>query len=253
MSPEKMRTFLEEVATGSLAVDEALNRLRHFPVEKVSSRGEVIGRVDTQRWLRQGFPEVILGLGKKMAHLEKIIEHALEHEGNLLITRVVAKRANRLRKRFPVLAYDPLARALYRQETADDEGLVVVLCAGTADVPVAAEAVLTARMFGARVVTHFDAGVAGLHRLLEAEELLERGRVFVVVAGMEGALPSVVGGLVRRPVIAVPTSQGYGASFGGLSALLAMLNSCASNVSVVNIDNGFGAGFAAGLINRWRE
>ncbi|MBF0192460.1 MAG: nickel pincer cofactor biosynthesis protein LarB [Magnetococcales bacterium] len=252
MTPERLRALLLDVAEGRATVDQALHHLEGFPVELCHQQGAVVARLDTQRGMRHGFPEVILAQGKQYDHLQTIVERALSRPGPLLITRVTRKRIQRLRLRFPQLEHAVDTGCLYRAEEsmAAPEGLVGVLCAGTSDIAVAEEAALVARLMGARVETHYDAGVAGLHRLLSAEALLRSARVFVVVAGMEGAMPSVVGGLVDKPVIAVPTSAGYGAAFGGVSALLGMLNSCASNVTVVNIDNGFGAGYVAGLINR---
>ncbi|MBF0622158.1 MAG: nickel pincer cofactor biosynthesis protein LarB [Magnetococcales bacterium] len=251
MTPKHLQNLLTEVANGTLNVEGALEKLRHFPTDTVRDHGAIVGRLDTHRAIRHGFPEVILAQGKKSSHLIKITKHALSHPGAVLLTRVSKKKRKKLKKRFPELKDGTPASCLYRPDSQTEPiGLVAVLCAGTADLPVAEEAVLTARLMGATVSCHFDAGVAGLHRLLAAEALLKKARVFIVVAGMEGALPSVVGGLVDRPVIAVPTSQGYGAAFGGLSALLGMLNSCAANVTVVNIDNGFGAGYVASLINR---
>ena len=253
------RSILAAVAEGRLSVDDALSRLdspqksAHF--DAVTENGRVVARLDTQRRHRQGFPEVILAQGKKFDHLSSAIEQSLSHGDDLLITRVKEKRGRKLALRFPELTHNVLAKCLYRQMDPDKEGEgnVVVFSAGTSDIGVAEEAVLTARLMGAKVTPYYDAGVAGLHRLLAAESLFNDGRVFIVVAGMEGALPSVVGGLVRRPVIAVPTSIGYGASLGGMAALMGMLNSCSSNVTVVNIDNGFGAGYVAGLINRWGD
>lgn len=251
MVHDQLRHLFQQVANGHLLPGDAIERLRHFPVDLLAGEEGVVARLDTHRGLRHGFPEVILGQGKKFTHLAGIIQRSLGHGNDLLVTRVSKGRALRLAEQFPELTHAPNARALYRQvHPGEGSGLVAVLCAGTSDIPVAEEAALTARLLGARVETHYDAGVAGLHRLLQARELLHQARVFVVAAGMEGALPSVVGGLVDRPVIAVPTSQGYGAAFGGVSALLGMLNSCAANVTVVNIDNGFGAGYVAGLINR---
>ncbi|MEO5331851.1 MAG: nickel pincer cofactor biosynthesis protein LarB [Magnetococcus sp. YQC-5] len=251
MSPDTLRSLLTALAHGQTSVEETMRQLERFPVDSVHQDGAVVARMDTQRSIRHGFPEVILAQGKRFHHLQGIIERALEHEGTLLITRVTRKRMDRLCAQFPSLTQAPGANCLFRQlEKKPGTGLVGVLCAGTSDIPVAEEAALVARLMGARVETFYDAGVAGLHRLLSAGELLRSARVFVVVAGMEGALPSVVGGLVNRPVIAVPASSGYGASFHGVSALLGMLNSCAANVTVVNIDNGFGAGYVAGLINR---
>ncbi|GAB0056045.1 Pyridinium-3,5-biscarboxylic acid mononucleotide synthase [Candidatus Magnetaquicoccaceae bacterium FCR-1] len=252
MTSERIHALLVEVAAGRMTVEEASRQLSGFPVALCHQDGEVVARLDTQRAARHGFPEVILAQGKRFAHLEAIVERALSGGEPLLITRLTSKRIRRLKIRFPALTREPGTDCLFRVgcEVREPRGLVGVLCAGTSDIGVAREAALVARLMGARVQTHFDAGVAGLHRLLAADELLRTARVFVVVAGMEGALPSVVGGLVNKPVIAVPTSAGYGAAFGGLTALLGMLNSCAANVTVVNIDNGFGAGYVAGLINR---
>ncbi|OSM06267.1 nickel pincer cofactor biosynthesis protein LarB [Magnetofaba australis] len=253
MNSETLRQLLEAVAAGHSDVDAAMARLKGFPADPVAHGADgVVARIDTQRELRHGFPEVILAEGKRDDHLQAILTRALPHDRDLLVTRVAPERAAALLELFPQLHHNATARCLYRETPSDIEpiGLVAVLCAGTSDAAVAEEAALTARMLGARVQTHYDAGVAGLHRLLAAHELLQTAHVFVVAAGMEGALPSVVGGLVDKPVIAVPTSVGYGASFGGLSALLGMLNSCSANVTVQNIDNGFGAGYVAGLINR---
>ncbi|MBF0416660.1 MAG: nickel pincer cofactor biosynthesis protein LarB [Magnetococcales bacterium] len=252
MTSERIHALLVEVAAGRLSVEEASRRLSGFPVAFCREDGEVVARLDTQRAARHGFPEVVLGQGKRFSHLEAIIGQAMGREDPLLITRLTGKRIRRLTVRYPELQHEPGTGCLFRagQDGRAPHGLVGVLCAGTSDIGVAREAALVARLMGARVETHFDAGVAGLHRLLAADALLRTARVFVVVAGMEGALPSVVGGLVDKPVIAVPTSAGYGAAFGGLTALLGMLNSCAANVTVVNIDNGFGAGYVAGLINR---
>ncbi|NGZ05450.1 MAG: nickel pincer cofactor biosynthesis protein LarB [Magnetococcales bacterium] len=253
MTSQILRKLLDDLVAGRATVDEAMQRLEGFPVALCRQDGAVVGRLDTQRAVRHGFPEVILAQGKRLDHLIAIVERALSQtETPLLITRLTRKRIAHLHSRFPSLQQAPGTGCLYRAAAVVDEpvGLIGVLCAGTSDIPVAEEAALVARLMGARVETHYDAGVAGLHRLLAAGELLRTARVFVVVAGMEGAMPSVVGGLVDKPVIAVPTSTGYGVAFGGVSALLGMLNSCASNVTVVNIDNGFGAGYVAGLINR---
>ena len=251
MSPKKLRSLLKNLAQGKTSIEETMGRLASFPMEEIGHKGTTIARLDTHRQLRQGFPEVILAEGKRYGDLKKIVQRAIPHEQPLLITRLSKKRILKLQKKFPSLHHESGTACLYRQpETTTQKGLVAIFCAGTSDIPVAQEAALTARLLGAKVATHFDAGVAGIHRLFAAKELLESAKVFIVVAGMEGALPSVVGGLVNRPVIAVPTSTGYGTAFGGVSALLGMLNSCAANVTVVNIDNGFGAGFVAGLINR---
>jgi hypothetical protein len=220
-------------------------------VDPVYQDGEIVARLDRDRQRRHGFPEVILAEGKRFDHLQRVVEQSLTHGQDLLITRIGDKKAHKLLKQFPDLTHARQARCLYCQIAPSEPiGLVAVLTAGTSDIPVAEEAALTARLMGAKVVPHYDAGVAGLHRLLAAEELLRTAYVFVVVAGMEGALPSVVGGLVDKPVIAVPTSKGYGVAFQGVAALLGMLNSCAANIVTVNINNGFGAGYVAGLINR---
>ncbi|MEO5378061.1 MAG: nickel pincer cofactor biosynthesis protein LarB [Magnetococcus sp. DMHC-6] len=251
MSPEKLHALLTDLAAGRLEVAQAMTQLRQFPMDTVTHPDGIVARLDTHRGLRHGFPEVILAQGKRFEHLCAIVERSVQHSGDLLITRVTPKRARKLLKRFPHLLHNALAHCLFwQQNPKPPQGLVGVLCAGTSDIGVAEEAALVAQLMGAKVTTHYDAGVAGLHRLLAAGDLLTQARVFIVAAGMEGALPSVVGGLVDKPVIAIPTSQGYGASFHGVSALLGMLNSCAANVTVVNIDNGFGAGYVAGLINR---
>jgi hypothetical protein len=209
-------------------------------------------RVDHHRTLRQGFPEVIFGLKKKPQHVAAIVRSLLPQKRNILITRCPPDVFPAVRRVTRKAQYHEMAQAAsVVQDTAIyGEGVIHVVCAGTSDIPVAEEAALTARLMGNEVATTFDVGVAGIHRLLSVRDLLTRARVIIVAAGMEGALPSVVGGMVSVPVIAVPTSVGYGSSFGGLTALLGMLNSCASNVTVVNIDNGFGAGFVASLINR---
>ncbi|MCC7234357.1 MAG: nickel pincer cofactor biosynthesis protein LarB [Bryobacterales bacterium] len=209
-------------------------------------------KVDHHRAIRAGMPEVIFGKGKAAEHVLHIATHLLERTPNLLATRIEPATATMLRERFPEAEYHPLSGVLrvWRDKTVHGKGTIVVSCAGTSDIPVAEEAVLTAEVMGNQVELIADIGVAGIHRLMSSRERLTQARVCVVCAGMEGALPSVVGGLVSCPVIAVPTSIGYGASFNGLAALLGMLNSCASNVTVVNIDNGFGAGYVASLINR---
>ncbi|MBF0195271.1 MAG: nickel pincer cofactor biosynthesis protein LarB [Magnetococcales bacterium] len=251
MSPEQLKSLLSDLANGQSTVEETMAKLQRFPTDALSQDGGVVARLDTHRSLRSGFPEVILAHGKQFKHLKGIVKKALEHNNNLLITRLSKKRITKLTDLFPELQQAAGTRCLYRQTSkSKGDGLVGVFCAGTSDIAVAEEAALIARLMGAKVETYYDAGVAGLHRLLAAGELLRTARVFVVVAGMEGAMPSVIGGLVDKPVIAVPTSTGYGASFQGLTALLGMLNSCSSNVTVVNIDNGFGAGYVAGLINR---
>jgi NCAIR mutase (PurE)-related protein len=209
--------------------------------------------VDHHRHLRQGFPEVVFAEGKSLEQVKGILASLWANSAHILVTRIAPDHAGALGKDYPEARYYPASRALTlsRGEIPDQgRGLIVVISAGTSDIPVAEEAAVTARIMGHRVETVYDCGVAGLHRLLAHQTLFRQATVFIVAAGMEGALPSVVGGLVDRPVIAVPTSVGYGASFGGLAALLAMLNSCANGVAVVNIDNGFGAGHLAALINR---
>ena len=209
-------------------------------------------KVDHHRALRAGMPEVILGEGKTPAQVAAIFSKLAQHGGNILATRANEKQFSAVKKKVRKAEYRELARAivLQRDQTKYGKGIIAVVSAGTSDVPVAEEAVVTAEVMGNEVEHFYDVGVAGIHRLLANREALTKARVVVVCAGMEGALPSVVGGLVGVPVIAVPTSIGYGSSFKGLAALLGMLNSCASNVSVVNIDNGFGAGYIASLINR---
>jgi NCAIR mutase (PurE)-related protein len=202
--------------------------------------------------LRQGFPEVIYGAGKTAEHVERIVQSMLASHHNILVTRASAEQFERVKKVAPAAEFHEAARAIVVQQdnTMRGKGTVLVVSAGTSDIPVAEEAIVTLKVMGNKVDQLYDVGVSGLHRLLQRKDRLAEARVVIVVAGMEGALPSVVGGLVSAPVIAVPTSIGYGASFGGVTALLSMLNSCASNVTVVNIDNGFGAGMVASLINR---
>jgi NCAIR mutase (PurE)-related protein len=247
LDPAQLRTLLEEVRARRLGVDEGLARLSAWPLHDLGHT-----RVDTQRELRCGFPEVVFGAGKTPGELEEIGVAIAQRHGRLLVTRARPEGAERLLARLPEAVHWPRSGALTLGLPPEEVlvGDVLVLSAGTADGPVAEEALVTARMLGARAEALADVGVAGLHRLLGRVERLRAARALVVVAGMEGALPSVVGGLVDRPVVAVPTSVGYGASFGGIAALLAMLNSCAAGVTVVNIDNGFGAGYAAALINR---
>jgi NCAIR mutase (PurE)-related protein len=244
-----LEELLRSLRSGTTTVEHALGRLAHFPLQDLGH-----ARIDTQRELRCGFGEVVFGEGKEPDELVAIARAIAERHGKLRGTRVCAAGSAALAAAMPGCEVHARARAvtLGAPPRGAGEGLVLVLAAGTADAPVATEAELTARMLGARTEVLTDVGVAGLHRLLVHGERLRAARVLVVVAGMEGALPSVVGGLVERPVIAVPTSVGYGASLGGLAALLAMLNSCAAGVTVVNIDNGFGAGYAAALVNRWQ-
>lgn len=237
---------LQDVQAGRLSSDEALERLRYLPYEDLG-----YAKLDHHRGLRQGLPEVVFGLGKSPAQLRGILERLSPRTDRLLVTRVDQAAWEYVRDVAPGATYHADARAIVR-DSLPDEGRkpgVLVVSAGTADVPVAEEACLTAELMGHRVERLYDVGVAGIHRLLAHTPQLRAANVTVVVAGMEGALPSVVAGLVDRPVVAVPTSIGYGASFGGLAPLLAMLNSCATGVAVVNIDNGFGAGYMAASIN----
>ena len=247
MNAESIRKLFEQVRRGKLAPDEAVVRLRHLPFEDLG-----FAKVDHHRALRTGMPEVVFGQGKTPAQLAQIFARLAKHGGNILATRASEAQFAALKKRIPRAEYRPLARAilLQRDRRKYGKGTIAVVSAGTSDIPVAEEAVVTAEVMGNDVQHLYDVGVAGIHRLLANRESLMRARVVIVCAGMEGALPSVVGGLVGVPVIAVPTSVGYGAAFQGLAALLGMMNSCASNVSVVNIDNGFGAGYVAALINR---
>ena len=247
MNQEHIRQLLEKVASGNLEPDKALEQLRDLPFENLG-----FAHIDHHRALRTGFPEVIFGQGKTREQILSIAERITEHGSQMLATRLAEDAVQALVERFPQAEHDVLARTVLVRapQTPPRIGLVAVISAGTADLPVAREAVVTAQAMGAHVEEIYDVGVAGLHRLLAYREQLQKARVIVVVAGMEGALASVVGGLVDIPVVAVPTSVGYGASFQGVAALLAMLNSCASGVVVVNIDNGFGAGYAAALINR---
>jgi len=251
MTPQELHALLEAVQTGKLTPKEGVERLRDLPFEDAG-----VALIDHHRALRQGVPETILGEGKTAEQVRTIVARMAAKGGNILATRLSTDKAEPLLLAHPGGDYDPLARtfSLVQQPLEDlGRGPVAVVCAGTSDLPVAREAVVTARMFQNRVVEITDVGVAGLHRLLAHSQQLREAAVIIVVAGMEGALPSVVGGLVDVPVIAVPTSVGYGAAFGGVAALLGMLNSCAGGVTVVNIDNGFGAAFAATRINRRRD
>ncbi len=247
MNADSIRVLFEQVRWGKLSPDAAVDRLRHLPFENLG-----FANLDHHRALRAGMPEVIFGPGKTPAQMAAIFSRLAKHGGNILATRASEKQLAAVKKKVPKAEYQPLARAivLRRDRKKYGKGIIAVVSAGTSDIPVAEEAVVTAEMMGNDVEHLYDVGVAGIHRLLANRASLTRARVVIVCAGMEGALPSVVGGLVGVPVIAVPTSVGYGAAFQGLAALLGMMNSCASNVSVVNIDNGFGAGYVASLINR---
>jgi NCAIR mutase (PurE)-related protein len=248
MDSEDVIKLLTEVRRGKVSVSQALARLRHLPFEDLG-----FAKVDHHRALRQGFPEVIMGQGKEPKEIAAIVRALRRRKANVLVTRLSAEKMALVKKLVSGLKYHAVAHAVTwvgKPIKITGKGTVLVVCAGTSDIPVAEEAALTAAMMGNRVEKLFDVGVAGIHRLLGNRQRLYAASVVIVIAGMEGALPSVVAGLIDKPVIAVPTSVGYGASFNGLAALLAMLNSCASGVTVVNIDNGFGAGFAASLINR---
>src|ERR1700675_4699622 len=247
MDSEALRKLFEQVRKKRLSPDEAVERLRHLPFEDLG-----LAKVGHHRALRQGMPEVIFAQGKTPRQVADIFHRLAAHGGNVLATRATEEQYAAVAANVDRAEYRPIARAivLKRDRKRHGKGVIVVVSAGTSDIPVAEEAVVTAELMGNNVQNIYDVGVAGIHRLLAHRGALAKARVIVVCAGMEGALPSVVGGLVGVPVIAVPTSVGYGAAFEGLAALLGMMNSCASNVSVVNIDNGFGAGYVASLINR---
>jgi len=247
MDKDQLRILLEQVQSGAVAIDAALDRMRHMPFEDLG-----FAKLDHHRALRHGITEVIFGKGKTADQVAGIAEKLLDRSQNLLITRTDESIASRLKIRYPEAEYFPLSGAvrIWRDRTLHGKGRIAVVCAGTSDIQVAEEAQVTSEVMGNEVDAIHDIGVAGIHRLIAHSERLCEARVVIVAAGMEGALPSAVGGLVSVPVIAVPTSIGYGASFHGVAALLGMLNSCASNVTVVNIDNGFGAGYVASLINR---
>jgi len=245
---DRLRALLERVRDGTLGPEAAVEALARLPFVDTPS-----GRIDTHRALRHGLPEVVYGQGKPAEHVADAVRALRDAEQSVLVTRVAPETARAVLAQVPGGERIDRARLLWyglREVPVVGRGTVAVVSAGTSDLPVAWEAAEVARRFGNKVETLTDVGVAGLHRLLASSHVLYDAHVVIVVAGMEGALPSVVGGLVGRPVIAVPTSVGYGASFGGIAALLGMLNSCASNVSVVNIDNGFGAAYVATLINR---
>ena len=247
MNQDQLRTLLEEVRNGATAVDAAVDRMRHLPFEDLG-----YAKLDHHRALRHGLTEVIFGQGKTPGHVAGIAQKLLEQSRNLLVTRATPESAAAVKAICPEAEYFPLSGAIrvWGDRVRKGKGKIAVVCAGTSDIFVAEEAQITAEVMGNEVDVIHDIGVAGIHRLMSNRGRLMEARVIVVCAGMEGALPSAVGGLVDVPVIAVPTSVGYGASFHGLAALLGMLNSCSSNVTVVNIDNGFGAGYVASLINR---
>jgi NCAIR mutase (PurE)-related protein len=247
MTAAEIKRILEKVRNKKLPVEQALEELRRLPFEDLG-----FARVDHHRSLRVGFPEVVFGRGKTTDQIVAIVKRLLKNRHNVLVTRTDAGAFHAVRKISRLAEFHKSSGALsiVKDKTIYGRGRILVVSAGTSDIPVAEEALVTARVMGNEVDALYDCGVAGLHRLLHENDRLRQARVIVCVAGMEGALPSVVGGLVGAPVIAVPTSVGYGASFSGIAALLGMLNSCASNVTVVNIDNGFGAGYVASIINR---
>ena len=247
MNADVLRKLFDEVRRRKLSTDEAVTRLRHLPFEDLG-----FAKVDHHRALRAGMPEVIFGEGKTPKQTAEIFSRLAKRNPNVLVTRASKQQYAAVRTVARAADYHALARAiaLSRDSRKYGKGTITVVSAGTSDIPVAEEAVVTAELMGNDVNHLYDVGVAGIHRLLANRSRLEEARVVIVCAGMEGTLPSVVGGLIGVPVIAVPTSVGYGAAFKGLAALLGMMNSCASNVSVVNIDNGFGAGYVASLINR---
>ncbi len=247
MNADELRKLLQNVKSGKVSPDDAVLKLRHMPFEDLG-----FAKVDHHRALRVGMPEIIFGQGKTAKQVAEIFARLADHGTNVLATRATEEQFEAVQKKVEVAEYRALARCIVLRQ--DDKkygkGRIAVVSAGTSDIPVAEEAVVTGEVMGNDVQHVYDVGVAGIHRLMANRGTLTEARVVIVVAGMEGALPSVVGGLVGAPVIAVPTSVGYGAAFQGLAALLGMLNSCASNVTVVNIDNGFGAGYVASIINR---
>ena len=248
MNRDALTKLLNRLAKGEVTVDHALDRLRQLPFEDLG-----FACVDHHRPLRKGLSEVIFGQAKEVSVILGIMEQMLSQKENVLVTRLSPEKAEAIHGHFPEAEYHEAAKMLtviHEPIPISGRGTILVMTAGTSDIPVAEEAAVVARFMGNAVDTVYDVGVAGLHRLLGHWDRIQKASVIVVAAGMEGALPSVVGGLVDKPVIAVPTSIGYGASFNGIAALLGMLNSCAAGVTVVNIDNGFGAGYAAGLINR---
>jgi len=239
---------LESVANGQVSAEDGAEKLQHMAYEDIT-----YAHIDHHRSLRKGFPEVIFGEGKTADQIAGIMEKMMDQENIVLVTRTNAQKADIILSRFPQAVYHADARMVVLELNpvpVQGRGLILIISAGTSDIPVAREAYLTAKAMGNAVDTIFDVGVSGIHRLLNHKALIDKAAVLIVVAGMEGALPSVVAGMVDRPVIAVPTSVGYGVNLGGLTALFAMLNSCSSNVAVVNIDNGFGAGYMAAMINK---
>lgn len=253
MNVKQLKQLFENIRSGKISIDEGIKKLKHLPFQDLG-----FARVDHHRTLRHGFPEVVLGSGKTPDQIVSIVRNLIRNQDstNVLITR--CRRADvfkKIKKLSSAAQFHESASAITisRDRSIYGEGTILIITAGTADIPVAEEAKVTATIMGNHVETVYDVGVAGIHRLVQEMDRLSKARVIIVVAGMEGALPSVVGGLASVPVIAVPTSIGYGISLHGMTALFTMLNSCASNVAVVNIDNGFGAAYVASLINRQRE
>lgn len=247
MNLDLLKDLLEQVKAGEIQVDSAVEKLKDLPFKDMG-----FAKIDNHREIRTGYPEVIFSSGKTVEQVKKIIEFMLTKENNILATRATEEMYQAVLSICPTAQYNPMARTItvQKKKIKGPSTYISVVTAGTSDIPVAEEAAVTAEIFGNKVRRVFDVGVAGIHRLYENIDTIREARVIVVVAGMEGALPSIVGGLVDKPVISVPTSVGYGASFHGLSALLGMLTSCASGISVVNIDNGFGAGYLASMINK---
>ncbi|MFH1156271.1 MAG: nickel pincer cofactor biosynthesis protein LarB [Pseudomonadota bacterium] len=248
MNHDRLTAILKQVSDGQLTIGDAQTLLSKLAFEDID-----FAHVDHHRSLRKGFPEVIFGQGKTSSQIAGILASMADHEDVIMVTRIDPDKALSVQAQFPGTEYHEDARILLfknREPEIRASGEILVLSAGTSDIPIAREAMITAQVMGNRVHAIFDVGVAGIHRLFAHQERIQSASVLVVVAGMEGALPSVIAGLVSAPVIAVPTSVGYGTSFGGITALLGMLNSCSSNVAVVNIDNGFGAGYMASTINR---
>jgi hypothetical protein len=248
MDKNLLLKLLESVARGRVSAEDGADKLQHMAYEDIT-----YAHIDHHRSLRKGFPEVIFGEGKTADQIAGIMEKMMEQENIILVTRTNPQKADIILSRFPKAVYHADARMVVMELNSvpvQGRGLILIISAGTSDIPVAREAYLTARAMGNAVDTIFDVGVSGIHRLFNHKTLIDEAAVLIVVAGMEGALPSVVAGMVDRPVVAVPTSVGYGVNLGGLTALFAMLNSCSSNVAVVNIDNGFGAGYMAAMINK---
>jgi len=247
MHPEELKKILAQLQQGKISVEKVYDNLKDLPYKDLGHT-----KVDNHRHIRTGYPEVIFCQGKTVEQVVHIVQHMMERESNVLGTRATGDMYNAISKIYPEAVYDKMAKTLtiLQKEPELAKTYISIVTAGTSDLPVAEEAAITAEFFGNKVERFYDVGVAGIHRLHGNIEKINGARVILVVAGMEGALPSVVGGMVDKPVIAVPTSVGYGASFNGLAALLGMLTSCASGVSVVNIDNGFGAGYQASMINK---